>query len=112
LGFASAFPLLVHLLLAGIAYFGLFSDDYYGRQSLSGLFVEILRWASGEISPIRQFHPIDNGFLGIETQPGAIGYASSMAIGIFAICFFSAKRDNNVKEMIKASVLIVLFFLL
>ena len=111
LGFASAFPLLVHLLLAGIAYFGLFSDDYYGRQSLSGLCVEILRWASGEISPIRQFHPIDNGFLGIETQPGVIGYASSMAIGIFAVCFFSAKRDNNIKEMIKASVLIVLFFL-
>ena len=111
LGFASAFPLLVHLLLAAFSYTGFFSVDYLGNQNLTGLLSEIIRWINGEITVRSQYHPIENGFLGIETQPGNIGYASSMAIGIFAVQFFDAKRSTNIRFVIQASFMVVLCFL-
>ena len=111
LGFASAFPILVHLLLAGVSYLGLFSADYYGHQNLSGLISEVISWTSGEFNPTGQYNPLDTGFLGIESQPGNIGYASSVAIGIFSILFLAAKRTGNLKEMIMAFGSIILCFL-
>lgn len=111
LGIACAFPLLVHLLLAGISYFGIFSAEYYGNQNLGGLFSEISHWFHGKFNPSGQHHPISSGFVGIETQQGNLGYASSMAIGIFSVQFFYAKRTDNVKEMMQTSAAILLCFL-
>ena len=49
-----------------------------------------------------QYHPLDTGFRGIETQQGNIGYASSVAIGIFSVLFLIAKRAGNSREMVIA----------
>ena len=111
LGIASAFPILVHLLLAGISYFGIFSAEYYANQNLGGLLTEIFHWFHGEFAPNSQHHPISSGFLGIETQQGNLGYASSMAIGIFSVQFFYAKRNDNFREMVQTSVAVLLCFL-
>jgi len=111
IGLASAFPLIIHLLLAGLAYCGIFSADYYGHQNLAGLLSEFSRWLSGASNTHAPYHPLENGFLGIETQPGNIGYSSSMAIGIFSLLFFIAKRNRDFKAVVKASLLIVLCFL-
>jgi len=111
LGFASAFPILVHLSLAGVSYLGLFSSDYYAHQNLSGLISEAISWTSGEFNPTWRYNPLDTGFRGIESQPGNIGYASSVAIGIFSILFLTARRTGNWKEMIIAFGLVGLCFL-
>ena len=111
IGYASAFPILIHLLLACISYFGLFSTDYYAHQTLAGLFAEVTNWTYGEFNPSGRYHPIENGFLGIETQQGNIGYASSIAIGVFAVLFWVAKRTDNFKEMIMSSGMVGLCFL-
>ncbi|NDH69105.1 MAG: hypothetical protein EBY22_14630, partial [Gammaproteobacteria bacterium] len=111
IGYASAFPILTHLVLACISYFGLFSTDYYAHQTLAGLFAEVTHWTHGEFNPSGRYHPIENGFFGIETQQGNIGYASSIAIGVFAVLFWVAKRTDNFKEMIMSSGMIILCFL-
>ena len=111
LGLASAFPLTVHLVLACFSYFGFFSAEYYGNQNLGGLTSELLYWIHGDSAPGVSYHPIDKGFLGIETQPGNIGYASSIAIGLLATQFFIAKFKNNTKEMVLSFTLIILCFL-
>jgi len=111
IGFASAFPLIVHLLLAGLAYCGLLSADYYGHQNLAGLMHEFGHWLRSESITYAQYHPLERAFLGIETQPGNIGYASSMAIGIFALIFFLGKDNHDYKASVKASFFIVLCFL-
>ena len=111
LGLASAFPILAHLLLAAFAYIGVFSSEYYGHTDLSGLLVEVMHWVRGEFKPDGRHHPISEGFLGIETQPGNIGYASSVAISIFVTLFFIGRRNSNISDMIKAATLIVLCFL-
>ena len=60
IGLASAFPLIIHLLLACLAYFGVFSVDYYGRQSLAGLFLEFTNWLSKDSITHQYFHPFLN----------------------------------------------------
>jgi len=72
---------------------------------------ELFYWSEGDSASGVPYHPIDTGFLGIETQPGNIGYASSIAIGIFAVQFFIAKFRNNTKEMMLTFLLIILCFL-
>lgn len=111
IGLASAFPLIIHLLLACLAYFGVFSVDYYGRQSLAGLFLEFTNWLSKDSITHQYFHPLEHGFLGIETQPGNIGYASSVSIGIFSLLYFISKRNHDLKAAGKALLLIILCFL-
>lgn len=111
LGLASVFPILVHLLLACFAYIGFFSSEYYGHADLGGLLVEVMHWVQGEFKPDGRHYPMRDGFLGIETQPGNIGYASSVAISIFTTLFLIGKRTSNISEMIKAAILVVLCFL-
>jgi hypothetical protein len=98
LAYASAFPLFVHLVLAALAFIGVFSPDFYQpytNWSMARLMIEINLWFSGGFDGLQPYHPITDGFHGIEVMSGNLGYPSSVAIALFVSQLFKSKIVNK-----------------
>jgi hypothetical protein len=102
LALASAFPLLVHLLVAGAAWAGLLGDQLPTFLSfkdaalrLAGLLpAGSLSWAGWQPFPL--------GFWGVEDMHGNLGYAACQAIVLFSVLLLSGWRQQQHRSALAA----------
>lgn len=111
LGIASAFPLLVHLTLSLLAVAGIWSPAFYDHQNLVGLSEEVNRWLHGDWVFGNFHNPMAERFHGVEVMHGNAGYASSVAIAIFATIFIGCRNQLRSTESVLSLLAIGLCFL-
>ena len=114
LAYASAFPLLLHLVLAALAFVGVFSPDFYQpytNWSVAHLLVEINLWFNGGFVGLQPYHPIDFGFHGIEVMSGNLGYPSSVAIALLVSHLLKNKSSASIFSFLSCFAAIGLLFL-
>ena len=111
LGIASAFSLIVHLVLSALALMGIFSENFYRKRTLGGLVDEIYAWSHGDLTWMNFHNPLAEGFNGIEVMHGNLGYASSLAIIIFSSVLVRGCKENNRISILTCTTAIALCFL-
>jgi len=114
LAYASAFPLLIHLVLAGLAFIGVFSPDFYQpytNWSMARLLIEITIWINGGFAGLQPYHPIEAGFHGIEVMSGNLGYPSSVAIALFVSHLLKNRKKEGIFALLTCMAVVVLLFL-
>ena len=111
LGIASSFSLIVHLILCALALMGFFSENFYRKRTLEGLVDEIYAWSHGDLTWTIFYNPLTEGFNGVETMHGNLGYASSLAIIIFSSVFVKGFKENNRSLILTCITAIALCFL-
>jgi len=111
IGIASAFSLIVHLVLSALALMGFFSENFYQKRTLAGLVDEIYAWGHGGLTWMNFHNPLADGFNGVEVMHGNLGYASSLAIIIFSSALFNAYKENSQSSILTCIAAIVLCFL-
>jgi len=110
IGLASAFPLIVHLLLSTLAFMGFLSENFYRQRSLTGLYDEMTAWSHGDFTLMNFHNPLVEGFNGIEVMHGNLGYASTLAIIIFTTTWYSAFKKNKLNLSAISAVAIICCF--
>ena len=114
LAYASAFPLFVHLVLAALAFIGVFSLDFYQpytNWSMARLMIEINLWFNGGFAGLQPYHPIKDGFHGIEVMSGNLGYPSSVAIALFVSQLLKNKNQDSMLGILSCLAAIGFMFL-
>jgi hypothetical protein len=98
LALASAFPLVVHLLLALLAWTGLLGipiPAYFSFSLLWSAFANVFDPAFPSSSSWQRF---PWGFHGVESMHGNLGYAACQAIALLSVCFlFSWRKQERIK---------------
>ena len=95
LGFASAVPLILHLLLCIAALLGLLSNAFYADPTISTLWDSLVHPMAYQANPHWTLQQLMHGFRGIEPMHGNLGYPACQAIALFGAHLVHAIRGRN-----------------
>jgi hypothetical protein len=111
LGFASAVPLLLHLLLCIAATQGLLNEPFYSDPTIATLLDSLLHPETFYANPRLTMQALMKGFRGIEPMHGNLGYPACQSICLFCASFVHALHSKNAKGQAASVVGIALCFL-
>lgn len=111
LGFASAVPLMLHLLLSVAATQGLLNDAFFADPTIATLWNSLRHPEAFQNNPHWTMQALMKGFRGIEPMHGNLGYPACQSICLFCASFVQALRARTVKIQGASVVGIALCFL-
>ena len=97
LGFASAAPLLLHLLLCIAALQGMLNEQFYADPTIAKLWDSLLHPETYHANTHWTMQALMTGFRGIEPMHGNLGYPACQSICLFCASFAQAMRNRNAK---------------
>lgn len=110
LALVSAVPVFIHLGLTGLAWAGVFPPAFQEDPSLQAAALSLLAVVRDPSLLQNSFQAFPIGFRGIEPMHGNLGYPASQAMCLGLAVMFSAWREADHRQAIKAGALVALCF--
>ena len=111
LGFASALPLLLHLLLSVAATQGLLDVAFFADPTIATLWNSLRHPEAFQTNTHWTLTALMKGFRGIEPMHGNLGYPACQSICLFCVALVEDLRDRRARCLVASSVGIALCFL-
>ena len=111
LGYASAVPLLLHLLLCIAAMFGLLDNAFFADPSLGTLWGSLLHPEAFRVNMHLTWQDLMHGFRGLEPMHGNLGYPACQTIAMFSAYLVTTPRVRNLQKHFLCVVGIALCFM-
>ncbi|RFO98673.1 hypothetical protein DIC66_01955 [Rhodoferax lacus] len=111
LGYASAVPLLLHLLLCIAATQGLLDGAFFANPTIATLWNSLRHPEAFQTNAHWTLSALMKGFRGIEPMHGNLGYPACQSICLFCAALVQDLRDRRVRGLVASSVGIALCFL-